>query len=817
MRTLTLIVAIIFALSIKLEAQPRGKGQMPEGNATLTGKVLDSQTGAPVEYANIALFRMKDSLMVTGGSTNIRGEYRIPSVPYGRYRLVADFIGYERYEISGLMVTPRQEIMLVQDISLKQASIMLEGAEVTADRAPYEFKIDKKVVSVEQDINAAGGTAADVLENTPSVDVDIEGNVSLRGSSNFKVLINGRPSVLEGSDALQQMPAAQIKEIEIITNPSAKYDPEGTAGIINIITKKQTDRGINGVANVSIGTNDKYRADLLINYRTPKYNLYGGFDYRDDHFDGERTSYRSVQLNDTINILDGSGTRNMARGGTSGKIGMDYFLSPKTSVGGFVTLGTFSHSRGGGAQYHEWSNPASEEIYYTSENNSPRDRDYYSFNLNFQHKFGAKNHQLDGMIDYRKNTGSSDESTFEWLTNADFSTLGDPYHQTSAQEGQESTDWLMKLDYVRPLGSGKMEIGYQARIEDEFESYDYQELDPVLGWINNPLYSSEMDYQRDIHAMYTTYGSEIKGFGYQVGLRGEFTYRSIQDKESLKDYTIDRLDWFPTLHFSQQLGKDYQLQLSYTRRIDRPHGWFLEPFRNYIDKDNVREGNPKLLPEYLDSYELSALKKWGMTFVSLEAYYRKTDNLITRILTPLEDGSVLHSFTNLNQDHSLGIEGMLNYEVNEWLNFNLNGSVFLYRLEGQISGEDVNRESTNWRSRLNTNVKFTKDTRLQLNAGYHGPSVTAQGSSEGMLVTSLALRHDFLKGRMTAIAQMRDIFGTMQHDFTAESPGFYEHTVMKRESQVVQLTLTYRINDYNPKKERNGDGDGSNGDGGYEY
>lgn len=814
MQRLTLLFIFFIVLSSVLIAQR--PGGMPQGSADVRGRIIDQISGDPIEYANVALFRMKDSVMVTGASTNKRGEFTIVSVPYGRYRLVADFIGFERYEQNALAVTPREDFVLVPDIRLRQKSIQLEGTEITADRATYQYKIDKKVVSVDADINSAGGTAADVLENTPSVEVDIEGNVSLRGSSNFTVLVNGRPSILEGTEALQQISAAQIKEIEIITNPSAKYDPEGTAGIINVITKKQEDRGINGVANVSIGTGDKYRADILLNYRTPKYNLYGTFDYRDDNYEGKRTSYREVTNDGTTYYLDGTGTRAMSRGGTGGKLGMDYFLTSRTTLGGYLNLGTFNFSRGRTTQYKEWTSEDADLLYYLADTKMPRDRDYYGFNLNFQHKFGEKNHQLDAMIDYAKRDGGGDESSVEWLNSGDFSRSGEPYYQTSAREDANSTDWTLKLDYVRPLWSGKMEAGWQSQLDEEREDYAYEEYDPILGWIDNSLFSSAMDYSRHIHSIYSTYGNEYGKFGYQLGVRGELTQRYITDEEANEEYKLDRIDWFPSIHLSQQLDKGYQVQASYTRRINRPRGWYLEPFRNYIDKDNQREGNPALEPEYVDSYELSLMKKWGMSFVSVETFYRSTENLITRILVPLEGGIVLHTFDNLNRDHSLGGEVMLNYEVNSWLNFNLSASVYNYRLEGLVDNQQVDRESTNWRSRLNTNIKFTRQTRLQLNGGYSGPSVTAQGESKGMLFTSAALRHDFKGNKFSAIAQIRDIFGTARHDFTAISPGFYENTTMEREAQVVQLTLTYRINDYKPRRERENGGDG-NGEGGYEY
>src|SRR6056297_1993368 len=278
-----LLITLISLLFTSLNSHgQRGRGggnYSPQG--TIKGVVIDEQAQTPIEYVNVVLFKSKDSSMVDGTVTDIDGKYSLDKVSFGKYYLEFDFIGFRKKIVKDVTITPRSQIYSTDTIFLEQAAHEIEGVEVTGDRIDVEHKVDKKVINVGQDYSAQGGSAVEVLENVPSVEVDIEGNVELRGSGSFRVLINGKPSVLEGSNALQQMAASRIKSIEIITNPSAKYDPEGTAGIINVITKKQKEKGLNGQIRATAGTNDKYDASVNLNYQTGKFNFFGSFDYRD--------------------------------------------------------------------------------------------------------------------------------------------------------------------------------------------------------------------------------------------------------------------------------------------------------------------------------------------------------------------------------------------------------------------------------------------------------------------------------------------------------------------------------------------------------
>ena len=802
------IVGLVFALIFSSNAQAQKRrpqdGMKPQGEGTIEGLVIDKNTGNFVEYANIVILAVRNSEMITGTVTNENGVFMLSKIPFGFYKMTIDFIGYNRITIDSIKVTPKSQAIVIPDVYLKQSASQLEGYEIIADKAAFEYKIDKKVVNVSQNINAAGGTAADVLESIPSVEVDIEGNVTLRGSGDFTVLINGRPSVLEGSDALQQLPSSSIENIEIITNPSAKYNPEGTAGIINVILKKEKENGLTGVFNASAGVNDKYRADLLLNYRTAKFNFIAGINYRNDNYLMDRTTNRETYGADTTYFLESTSDRKMSRGGISAKMGVDWNITKNTIIGLQGTFGKYSHGMEGETFSKEWTSPAEESYYNFSNSETPRERNYYSTNLNFLHKFDNKGHQLEAYLYYSNRWADNNETSQEWKTDESWGIISEPYINIKTSEISKSDRIRVQLDYTRPIGEiGKFETGFQSRFEDENEEYLFDEFDKDNGWINNPLYSNEMDYSRTIHSIYGIYANELFGVGYQLGLRGEYTNRIISLSSSNKDYTIDRFDYFPTIHFSKQINKNNQIISSYSKRINRPRGWSLDPFVSYIDENNRRVGNPDLKPEYIDAFELGWQRIIKNGFISVEGYYRIKHDIISRVFEFNEDeGYMLHTFSNINNDYSLGAEVMFKFEPAKWFSFNLSGSIYNYRLVGELNNDDIDTESTNWNTRFNSTFKFSQFTRIQLQTGYRSASVTAQGSRKGFLTSDIALRHDFLKRKATVILQVRDLFGTMKRDFIVENDTFYEHSVMQRESQIVQLSFSYRINNYQVKKNK---------------
>lgn len=804
---IVLMIALLTSGTIFSQA-PAGMGSGPGGMSAapklgkLTGKIIDAETKTPMEYANISVFRKQDSKLVTGTIANEAGSFELSELPFGAFYIEAAFIGFEKTTINEVKIIPNSTVVDLGTIELNVSRLQIGSVDVISERNRIEYKIDKKVINVSNDINAAGGTAVTVLENTPSVEVDIDGNVSLRGSSSFTVLIDGRPSVLSGSDALKQIPSSAIENIEIITNPSVKYDPDGMAGIINIVMKKNVLAGVNGIINLNLGTGDKYGTDITLNYKTKKYNLFLGGNWNDETNYGDMQMTRETYSNGITTFLDTKGRRDMIRGGSQLKAGLDYYLTDKTTLTVSSEIGDYKHDNSGGGNLHSYTLPASKDIFSVQDNLSSRNGNYISANANFQTKFDENGmHKLEGSFNYSFRDGISAENIDETIADASFRKTTDFLSRVITNENSTDNSYRFKLDYTLPLADGsRFEAGLQSRIEREVEDFNFKNYDPVTkNFVNNSLFTSDMDFKEDVHAIYSTYSGKLSVIKYQLGLRGELTDRSILHSKTNNPYTLNRFDVFPSAHFSYDLANQDQIMVSYSKRVNRPDGRDLDPFPNYMNQYTIRIGNPDLKPEFTDSYELSFMKKFGNSFLSVETFYRSTNDLMTRI-QELKDGVLYMTTDNLNKDHSLGGEIMGNLNITKWLLINTSFSVYNYKLEGEILGKSIDRESTNYSGRINSTIKFSPDSRLQLTGFYRGPSVSAQGDMKSMIFTNLAYRHEFMKKKLSATLSVRDLFATGKFEGSSSSSDFKSTFKMQREPRVVMLTLSYKINNF--KSER---------------
>ncbi|MGC9344342.1 MAG: outer membrane beta-barrel protein, partial [Bacteroidales bacterium] len=678
---------VIIITTLNMMAQP-GEGMNREAlmnakNGVIKGKVIDKTNNVPMEFTSVALYNLRDSSLITGTISGPDGSFTITEVPYGKFYVIANFMGFDKTISENIIITPKQSTKDIGEIYLQASLNKIDEVEVLADQAHVQYKIDRKIVNVGQDINAATGTAADVLQNTPSVAVDIDGNVSLRGSENFTVLIDGKPTPLSGNDALQQIPASAIRHIELITNPSAKYDPDGMAGIINIVSKKNALQGLSGIINATIGTGDKYSGDFLLNYRTEKFDIFGGGSYRDDTFYGKMYALRQLGEEGNLRYDELTGKRDMNRSGREIKGGFNYSINENNTLGFSAEVGTHEFGSGGLQKQHLYDDASSFDNYYLNDNYGTHGADYYNLNLNYTKKFKEPGHELTSFITFSSHDGGDSDSQVEYNTDSDFNIIENiaPFSLRTGEDGMEY-EIRGQVDYTRPMGeTGKLEAGYQARIDDEVETYLFEYYDPDLKeWIRDDDFSSSNDFFRNIQAAYATYGNHLGKYEYQLGLRGEYTDRRIMNAESNEPLTINRFDIFPSIHASRTFGNNNQLMASYSRRINRPRGWYLEPFLTYMNSTTLRKGDPELEPEYMNSFEIGYQKTFGKSFIALESYYRNTVNKIERIqeIYDLEEGITLMTFDNISKDHSLGAELMVNYARLKWLNLNASTSLYRY-------------------------------------------------------------------------------------------------------------------------------------------
>ncbi len=777
-----------------------------QSSGKISGRVFDKDSKSPVEYANIIVFRSKDSVQVTGGVTSSDGNFSLTKIPVGEFYVDIQFIGYEKKRIKNVLISSAKRNVDLGNIFIKSSAVNLGNVVVQGERNPVSYQIDRRVIDVSKMPTSISGNAADVLENVPSVSVDIDGNVSLRGSSSFTVLIDGRPSVMDAQDALQQIPASSIESIEIITNPSAKYDPEGSAGIINIKLKKEKNLGLSGIANANAGANDKYGGDFLFEYKTPAYNYNFGVDYNRRFSPGTGLDQKEFNVGNDISHLNSDGSRQWGRISFGLRGGIDFNLSDKDLLSLSGRFGTREHENNMASNYIQWSDLQPQKIYYINNNNSSRSGSFFAFNTDYTRKFNDNGHQISG--DFFVSHNNSDESSISSSVQRNVQTDG-----KKTTEAGPSTHFRGKIDYTLPLGENtKFEAGTQgeSRLEDESNGlYNYNAVTDAYDF--QPLYSHSNKYNRSNLAIYSIFSDQLGNLSYQAGVRTELTYRTIKLLDNNEEYSINRWDFFPSLHTSYNFGGGNQLMASYSRRINRPNGWNLEPFLSWWDPNNVRKGNPNLLPEFIDSYELGFQTLLGEITLNNDVYYRINHNRIDWVRSAYAENVTLNTFANVGTDYSLGTEYMFTLNPLKLWNVNLMGNLYDYRIKGVINDVPYEKKSFNWNIRFNNGINIFKTTQLQLNIRYNSPSVSSQGRYEGFFRTDAAVKQDLFGKNISLTLQARDLFKTGKREFTSQGADFYSYTYYTRESPMVILNVRFNFNNYKEKDSQNTNEQPNNG------
>lgn len=803
MKYLVLQLTIIFFLSSLVLPQGRKGGNFPGG--TITGKVFDSDTSEPIEYANIVVYSQRDSSVITGGVTNSEGFFNISMERPGRFYVEIKFIGYD-IEIREAQINRGSFNVDLGEIFIQPSAVNLSDVVVEGERLPVTYQIDKKVVNPDQMLTVISGNAADILQNVPSIQVDIEGNVSLRGSQSFTVLIDGRPSVLDAQDALQQIAASSIDKIEIITNPSAKYDPEGIAGIINIIMKKSIGSGLSGIVNANAGMYDSYGGDFLINYQASSLQINLGFDYNQRTSPGNNVQNNLYFYEDNTTTVNSSGDINRERINYEGRGGIEFALSPGDILSFGARLGRRERQNFSDKNFTESSVNDSDDFNYLGLTDRSRSGNYYALNSNYSHTFRETGHLLLGELFYSYRNSDEYTITSEFSEEVQFS-------GRETTEIGPSTDFRGKLDYELPIAEfSKFEAGYQGEVDISEETNELYEFNPENGdYELQSEYSNLNKYNRSEHALYSIYSNRFWEIQLQAGLRAEYTYRTIEVPAQNKSTNLDRIDYFPSIHSSYEFTRGRTIMASYSRRIDRPRDWALEPFDTWIDANNVRRGNPELQPEFIDSYEAGFQTFFGKISLSTEIYYRVTHNKIERVRSAYDENVTLTTFENVGTDYSLGAEVMFNLDPLNFWNMNLMGNVYNYLVEGVLHDEPFSSESFNWQSRFNNNIKIGKSTQIQFNLNYNSPTVSSQGRWEGYFRSDLSVRQEIIENALAATLQVRDVFGTRKREFTSEGGNFSSYNYYQFQSPVLILNLRYTFNNFKPERKRGGNDDGFEG------
>lgn len=776
-----------------------------KGNGLISGLILDSLTHKPVEYANAVLSRSADSVMINGTVADSSGLFRIKSVPKGEYFLTVSFIGYQKKFIHGIHLAENKKEVQMDTVFLEEASTNLKEVNIKAERNLVEYKIDRKIVNASQQLNAQGGTAVDLLRNVSSVTVDAEGNVAIRGSSNFRLLIDGRPATIQGSEGLQQIPASSVENIEIITNPSAKYDPDGTAGIINVIMKKIKKKGISGVVNASVGLNEKYAGDALLNFKLKKAGFFFGAELNDRTYRPYSLYHREYYLQDTTRYVTYETFRKGNPRNYTFRTGLDYDINENSAIGISADYNITRYYRGFSNHNVDWLEPGTGINYFLATDDLSVYSNYINANLNYQHRFPQKQHTLDAFITVNHVYNKFDEDFSNAVANSSFEPIGNPYLRNVGIENYRHAGQL-KVDYVKPFtGDYKLEAGFQVDILSKNVDYRNDVYDSLLRtWVMDSLMTYKYDYTQNIDAVYLTFSGALFGFGYQFGLRGEYYQRDLKQQGTGISYPMDMINIFPSFHVQRSLPLEQEIQIGYSRRVNRPDDRSLSPFFFYADQYTVQVGNPGLKPEFIDSYEFNYQKKFTWGSVDAGNYYRQTNDGFYQVIKLGPDQRLWLTSANMSRDYAIGLELSANITVTKWWKLNPGIDVSNYTQKANVEGQPMSSNNNLFNSTLTNTFTIAENTRMQVSWVYVAPMNLVEGNFIAQNSVNASVRQDFLKKRISLNLSANDIFSTQNFVFDMHRPAFRVYGGYYPESPTVTLSLSYKFNEFRGRKKNRG-------------
>lgn len=790
-------VFLIILFSLTTIAAPNNDASTKKG--TIKAKILDGKTNEPIEYANVTVHSTKDSSFVGGTVSGNNGELVFSNLPEGNYYVTVSYIGYEKQTVPNVKIEKEKYESSLGTIKLYNTDVELKEVNVVGEKAAEELRLDKKVINVSQNINAPGGTALDVLQNQPSVQVDQNGNVSLRGSSNFTIQVNGRPYPIQGGDALRQIPANLVESIELITNPSAKYESEGSTGIINIVMKKQDTDNMNGIVNAGFGSRTKYNGDFTLNYKSGDYNISGSFDYR------KNTNYMSQLFDRTSFNQNGSFfmntdvNGNFMRENYTAKAGIDYSLSDKSSISFTNSYGNVNINRSSLFKFTnaDQLNPSFVDYNLGDDRNNYGVRFLNSI-VFFSQQFTPRVNEFTLELNYTNVSLPSTQRTAEYITDGTFQKIISQTTQSELSNNTNRNEGRIRSVYSYTFSKeSKFETGLQA-------NFFYNNMDIISRSFNNTTqqwsidarYSNKFDFRNNIYSAFATYSNMLAGFNYQLGLRLEQTDRLLDQKTIGKDYQYNQVHLFPTLNISTNIDLQQQLQFSYSRRINRPQEMALNPFPNFSNSYVTFIGNPGLLPELTNSVELNYQYFLKGLFFSAQTYYRQSDNSILRTQRLDDNGFMTLSFANAAMNEVMGAELSTSITLIPWLRLDPSINLFNRKMTGTIDGEDRNAERFSWSSRLNTTIILSPSTRLQLMMNYFGKQVDIQQTTDPIFMLTISARQEFMDKKLVATLSAQNLFNSGKFGFNSIGPNFNMIGSFRPEAPVFRLSLSYNFNNY---------------------
>ncbi|MDT0294988.1 TonB-dependent receptor domain-containing protein [Mesonia ostreae] len=804
-----------------------------QNNYTVSGSVTDEDAGIPLEYATITFNDPSGKLSPQGGVTDFDGNFSI-EVKEGTYNIIVEYISFKPKKFNNRTISKDMSLGTVR-LGLNADS--LDEVVVRSETTQVDVRLDKKIYNIGKDLTTQGATVSDALSNVPSVTVDVEGAISLRGNENVKILINGKPSAMAGfgdTDVFKQLPADAIERVEVITSPSARYDAEGTAGILNIILRKEKTLGLNGSVSANLGYPANSSISANLNLRTDKFNIFNttGVYYRkapgnaffDNRYYGDSLSVdRSIEDRDY----------DRRRQGINTNLGMQYYLTESSSITGSVFM-RFGDDKDISTNYTSryLNNTLVNET--TRAETEKEEDESYQYALNYENKFNDEGHKLTADLQYSYDNEDRPTSIVENFNFPTETLQG----RDRIFENEKQKEFLIQADYVLPMGEAQFEAGYRGNFEEQITDYNSESLNLETNQFEiDSLLTNKFTYKENVNAVYTQYGNKIGKFSFLLGLRLEQTQlkgkidSEFSDENALQDelgtdidvnFDKDYLGLFPTVNLIYELGEEENISIGYNRRINRPRGWYINPFPSRSSRTNIFQGNPDLDPAYSDAFDIGYLKQWDKLTLTSSIYYQHETESFERIQedtgnTTTDGEKIIRSIPiNLAENDRFGGELGIIYNPQKWLRLNGSFNIYNSTTKGDFNGVNYDSENTSWFARFSSKVTLPSDIQWQTTGFYRGPSRNATTESDGIFFMNLAFSKDIIKDVATISLNVSDVFNTRKRSsFTNNRNGvddldyFTSNSEFQWRERQITLGVVYRFNQ--PKNQRGRNGNNNQG------
>ncbi|MEY2692559.1 MAG: hypothetical protein RIT03_949 [Bacteroidota bacterium] len=777
----------------------------------LKGTIVEKVSKQPLEYATVSLLNPVSAKIEGGGITNNKGEFEV-AINAGTYDIKIEFISFKTSVLKKQNLTENKNI---GQLLLEEDFTQLNQVEVRAEKSTVEIKLDKKVYNVGQDLLVKGGTVSDVLDNIPSVTVDVEGNVSLRGNENVRILVDGKPTnAINVTEALKLIPADAIDKVEVITNPSARYDAEGGAGILNIILKKGKNQGLNGTVIASVGSPENSGISGNFNVKNEFSNFFTTLGYNKKNGPGNTMINQENfdAAHNLVSYIEERRTNQRLSEGFNSIIGMELFLDKTSSWTNSLSVRKNDGSNPENVFYNEYL-PAGSYSLSQRYNDLKRASKNVEYATNYIKNFNTSGHKFTIDGSFSVNTDLENST----ITGRELIPVNILVSSEITSNTQRQSRNLVQADYVYPFGKSQFEAGVRGNYSAIYS--DFKVLEDLTGsgsYTVNTAVTGILDYHENVTAAYSQFGSKWKRISYLLGLRAEDSQIKIDQVSTQIVNTKHYQNFFPSLFLNYTLKEGTNLTLSYSKRITRPRDRFINPFSSYSSNINLFQGNPDLNPALSDVYELGILKKWKQITLNSSAYINSTHNSFQIVRKERGDfingiPVIINTPFNLTTDTKYGFEFTLNYSPYKWWKLNSNFNFFQNKTDGtyrytKTTGEEVlidfNRTASSWFTRLTSKINLPYKIDWQTNFTYNGSQKTAQGTTLGIASANVGFSKDVLKDKGTVALNVNDVFNSRKRINDLVLPNVNSYSEMQWHQRQITLSFTYRFNKLKTDKEK---------------